>query len=168
MSGQRVTHLHRPSRHAAHLSNPTHRGASGLQPVRLGGLPERTIDTTSPGSRASPASLPHRPLRYTLSGCGMVSLDAIQLVFKPPPSVGAQTVPSAAFLLGHPHADNHLAPASAQPFGSYLLGRLQAAHVAQVLQALPHHGALERDQHDEREQGVVPAEGVPTNQRGCV
>ena len=32
--------------------------------------PERTMDTTSPGSRASPASLPHLPLRYTFRGCG--------------------------------------------------------------------------------------------------
>lgn len=56
----------------------------------------------------------------------------------------------------HPHPHNHSV--------SHLLGRLQAAHVAQVLQALPHHGALESDKHDEGKQGVVPVEGMPTKQ----
>ena len=37
--------------------------------------PERTTDTTSPGSSASPASLPHRPLRYTFRGCAGNAID---------------------------------------------------------------------------------------------
>jgi len=52
-------------------------------------------------------------------------------------------------------------PASSMPGREttppHLLGRLQAAHIAEVLEALPHHGALKGDQHDQGEEGVVPA-----------
>jgi hypothetical protein len=40
------------------------------------GAPDRTTDTTSPGSRASPGSLPHLPLRYTFRGCGTERFQA--------------------------------------------------------------------------------------------
>lgn len=35
---------------------------------------------------------------------------------------------------------------------TYLAGRLQAAHIAEVLEALAHHGALKANQHAQREE----------------
>ena len=122
----------------------------------------RTIDTTSPGSSASPGSLPHLPLRYTLSGCrcgttGMGGSRAEPTTSQP---VGC-TPPSAA--PAWPNDQLPLCPPACTgirarpPLAAHLLGRLQAPHVLEVLQALPHHRALEADQHDQGEEGVVPA-----------
>ena len=50
----------------------------------------------------------------------------------------------------------HRTPSAASR-GAHLLGRLQAPHIRQVLQALPHHRALKGYQHEQREERIVPA-----------